>query len=766
MTAAPSARPLLTVKHTVPPARPLAVHRARLTGLLDDGDTRLVTVVAPAGWGKTSLLGAWAGGRDDVSWVSLDQSDDDPGRFWSYVLAALGGAVGPEPLAALRNAGYDQALPLLVNALAAVRDRHVLVLDDYHVLADPVIHEGVEFLVTYLPPTVRLVLASRVDPPLPLARMRARGELTELRASDLRFTPGEATALVTGVAGARPDDAVAATVWGRTEGWAAGLHLAGLALRAGDAPPGRGGDHVLDYFTSEVLPTLAPEQRALLVGTAPLELLSGPLCDRVLQVEGSDAVLAALDRAELFVVALDERREWYRCHHLLREALLRESLADAPGVLHRAAEWFLAEGRRVDAVRHLLAAGDGRAAADVLDTWEQWFLDRGAAAEFLRLGEALEPETVGPGLALALAYGASTGGRPERVGHWLDVCDAGITEDTVFAGWRSARAAAQASRALFHVPDSAADESVALAREAVDLEGPDGNPIALIGLGTTLVRAGRFDDAAPILRDLWARRDDAGWPRTITLQVSGVVGLCLLELGRTDELDRLLEEATPLVDAAESAWAPPSPQGAGPSPEGAGPSPQGAGPSPRGAGPALQVLGAAAPLVALLRIVQGRRQYGLGDRERALATLRHATTLSGAVARPGTRVLALVALADAELACGDRAAARDALARAREIADDEAPAPFVSARLDEAETRIGRRAVRAAVRGGELFEELTDRELSVLRALTGTASRRDIGAALNLSVNTVKAYTAGLYRKLDVSSRQDAVAVGRRLGLI
>ena len=176
---------------------------------------------------------------------------------------------------------------------------------------------------TYLPPSLRLVLAGRADPPLPLARLRARAELTELRAADLRFTADEATALLAAVAGAEPDAAAGAALWERTEGWAAGLQLAGLTLRERPAAV-RTDLHLLDYFTAEVLPGLVAVQRELLVRAAPLERLSGALCDAALQVTGSAEVLAALDRADLFVVALDADRTWYRCHRLLREVLLRE----------------------------------------------------------------------------------------------------------------------------------------------------------------------------------------------------------------------------------------------------------------------------------------------------------------------------------------------------------------------------------------------------------------------------------------------------------
>jgi LuxR family transcriptional regulator, maltose regulon positive regulatory protein len=234
-----------------------------------------------------------------------------------------------------------------------------------------------------------------------------------------------------------------------------------------------------------------------------------------------------------------------------------------------------------------------------------------------------------------------------------------------------------------------------------------------------------------VLLGSWPQRERAAWSTSVTLQTAGSLGLSLLQLGRTTELDALLREADPLADEIESGWR-----------------------------------DAAAPAVALLRVVQGRRAYLDAAFGRARALLARAKQLAEAAGRARFLVLALVFLADAELAVGDRGAARTALARAREIVDDEPVSPFVVRCLEEAEQRIGRAAARSAARAGALGEELTDRELSIVRALAGSATQREIGAALFLSVNTVKAYNKSLYRKLGVASRHDAVAAARRLGLI
>jgi LuxR family maltose regulon positive regulatory protein len=252
-----------------------------------------------------------------------------------------------------------------------------------------------------------------------------------------------------------------------------------------------------------------------------------------------------------------------------------------------------------------------------------------------------------------------------------------------------------------------------------------------MALGNVLTRDGQFAEAAEILAGSWRVRERAGWSSSVILLMAGSFALSLLELGRTAQLDDLLREAGPLADDVERGWR-----------------------------------DAAAPVVALLRLVQARRRYLDGAVAEARTLHVRATTLAEAAARPRLLVLALVFLADVELGVGDRAAARSALGRAREIVTDEPVAAFATRSLKEAEQRIGRAAARSANRAGALVVELTDRELSVLRALRGTATQREIGAALFLSVNTVKAYNKSLYRKLGVASRQDAVVAARRLGLI
>jgi LuxR family transcriptional regulator, maltose regulon positive regulatory protein len=417
--------PLIAVKQAIPPVRAAAVPRPRLHAALLAGlDARLTVVVAPAGWGKTTLLSQWA--QDPamprgVTWVSLDEGDDDPVRFWTYVLTALhrdvAGLTGG-PLASLLAPGLDPvdlALPALLNELTALDSEHVLVLDDYHLLDHQGIHEGMEFLLTYLPAALRVVIAGRSDPQLPLARLRARGELTELRAVDLRFTVEEGTALLTAVGDTDFDAATTTMLCERTEGWAAGLQLAALTIRGSPHPAAaaaalQGDDrHILDYLSDEVIRALPAEHRDLLVRTSVLERLSGALCDEVLGRGGSAAILDELARADLFVVPLDSRGEWYRCHRLFRDALLRRldasDPAEASRVLVRAADWFLARDYVVEAVGLRISAGDEDGAAELMCSKVPVFLERGALSAYLHLGRGLSASRVlrDPRLCVSLA---------------------------------------------------------------------------------------------------------------------------------------------------------------------------------------------------------------------------------------------------------------------------------------------------------------------------------------------------------------------------
>jgi len=386
----------------------------------------------------------------------LDGGDSDPARFWRYVVAALdrarpglAGRMGPLP-----PRSFEGLVTALINELAADPgpDEMLLVLDDYHLIDSAPVHESVAVLLENLPPGLRVAVSSRADPPLPLARLRARGQLAELRAADLRFTDQEAAALLGGVVGSGlagrgvagselaereavgpdlPGPAVAALV-ARTEGWAAGLQLAGLSLRGQVDPAGFaaafGGSHrfVLDYLADEVLDGQTGQVRAFLLETSVLERLSGELCDAVTGRSGSQAMLQDIERAGLFLVPLDEVRGWWRYHHLFADLLRARLQAEQPGrvpALHRAAaEWCEDHGLADDAVRHALAAGDTAWAARLVERNVETLLGRSEGVTLRRWLSALPAESVRdrPRLYLAQAYSAAQGFQVEALEALLD----------------------------------------------------------------------------------------------------------------------------------------------------------------------------------------------------------------------------------------------------------------------------------------------------------------------------------------------------------
>ena len=395
---------------------------------------------APAGYGKTVLLADWARrGEFPVAWLSLDAGDNDPARFWRHAVAALdrarpgtGERVAPL-LGPPAPTSFQGLVTALINDLAA--EQALLVLDDYHLIGAQQVHESLAFLVEHRPAGICVVLASRSDPPLPLARLRARGQLTEIREAELRFTPAEAAELLQHAASGLPDASVAALA-ARTEGWAAGLQLAALSLRGQDDAAAFvaafTGSHryVLDYLAEEVLERQDEQLRTFLLETSVLDRLSGPLCDAVTGREGSQALLEQAERAGLFLIPLDEVRGWWRYHHLFADLLRARLQQEQPGrtaQLHRnAAAWCQEHGLADDAIGHAAAAGEMLWAARIIEQhFDLVYRIRGEAATIDRWLSVLSAEVVRsrPRLLLAQAHMAADSGHPEVVEPLLDAVD-------------------------------------------------------------------------------------------------------------------------------------------------------------------------------------------------------------------------------------------------------------------------------------------------------------------------------------------------------
>ena len=419
---------LLETKLYAPPPRPGVVARPRLARLLERGARAKLTVVsAPPGFGKSTLLAEWfaaalSGDARAAAWVSLDPADNDGGTFWTYVITALERAVttidnGASSLLAAGRVPIDSVLTTLLNALGEASTEVLLVLDDYHVIERPDIHEGMAFLLDHLPAQVHVILATRADPPLPLARFRARGDLVEIRAADLRFTEDEAASYLNGPMGLGLTPGDVAALEGRTEGWIAALQLAALSI-GGRPDTGTfiatftGDDrYIVDYLVEEVLERQPERIHRFLLETSILDRLTGSLCDAVTDSDDGGRTLEALEHANLFVVALDDRRRWYRYHHLFADVLRARLLAEQPAListLHgRASHWFEEGGDEAGAIQHAFAAGDVARAADLTELAAPGLFAGRQEMTLRRWLDALPDETFERRPVLAVLHAAS-----------------------------------------------------------------------------------------------------------------------------------------------------------------------------------------------------------------------------------------------------------------------------------------------------------------------------------------------------------------------
>jgi LuxR family maltose regulon positive regulatory protein len=412
---------LLTTKLHVPPrTRQNLVERPRLTQQLL-ADRPLTLISAPPGFGKTTLLQSWIPlSPCCVTWLSLDAGDNDPARFWTYFIAALqtlDAQLGADALALLctpqtQLAPLEVIVTILLNDLAALRKDLACVLDDYHMIDNHALHEAMTYLIDHLPEHVRVILICRSDPPLPLARWRARDQLTEIRAGDLRFTSDEAAAFLTEVMGLSLSASEAAALETRAEGWIAGLQLAALSMQGHQDIAGFisafTGSHryIIDYLAEEVIQRQPAPVQTFLLHTSVLERFSGALCDTLLERSGSQAVLEQLEHGNLFLISLDGQRQWYRFHHLfadvLRSILQRDQPETVIALHRRASDWYAHNGLMAEAIAHALTIKDFERAARLIEQEAEPCLKRSEYATLQRWLAVLPAETLHahPGLLL------------------------------------------------------------------------------------------------------------------------------------------------------------------------------------------------------------------------------------------------------------------------------------------------------------------------------------------------------------------------------
>ncbi len=552
---------LLTTKLSVPGTRAPILPRPRLLDRLDDGTRAALTLVcAPAGYGKTTLLAEWSRHGDrPLAWVSLDAHDNDAERFWGYVCTALERlrpGVGAEALALLRSPQpppIESILTVLINGLAALPRAGVLVLDDYHLIGDRAIHAALAFLLERLPPRLRLVIAGRADPPLPLARLRARGQLIEVRAVDLRCTPEETAAFLRDVMGLALTSGDVAALEERTEGWIAALQLAALSVRgrtdgAAFVAAFTGSHrHVVDYLVDEVLARQPDDTHTFLLHTAILDRLGGALCDAVTGRGDGQAMLEDLERANLFIVPLDDERRWYRYHHLfadvLRQRLHRADPAGVPRLHRRAAAWYERECWVTEAIGHALAAGDTAWAVRLMEEHVETAVLRSEVAAVRQWLALLSGGVVRsrPRLCVAAAVVALVGHDLEAIEPWLrDVeraLDTGDEDEAPPALGPSHEADAPAEGLLADLPlaitvirgtlarlQGDAARAISFARQAL-AHAPDTGylrGVAAWDLGLAYWMRGDLVDADRVLGELSTRATPTGPVETLYAPLLGL----------------------------------------------------------------------------------------------------------------------------------------------------------------------------------------------------------------------------------------------------
>ena len=558
--------PILATKLFSPPPRPKVVLRPRLNDRLNEGLTRKLTLIsAPAGFGKTTLASEWVADRGrPVAWLSLDEGDNDPARFLTHLVAAvrtIAATVGAGVLGALQSPQpppTEAILTALLNEITTFPDTFVLVLDDYHVIDAKPVDLALSFLLEHLPPQMHLVIATREDPPLPLARLRARGQLTEVRASDLRFTLAEAAGFLNQVMelGLSAEDIAALET--RTEGWIAGLQLAAISMQghrdATSFIKSFTGSHhfVVDYLVEEVLHQQSESVQTFLLRTSILERLCGPLCDAVLRGPAASGheTLAYLQQANLFIIPLDNERRWYRYHHLFADLLrqrLHQSTASSAGdvaELHRrASQWYEDNGLEIEAFHHATAADDVERAARLVEGEEMPLHFRGAAASVLKWLESLPTMVLDARPSLWVIYASALLFVSQLTGveQKLQAAEAALQGAELDDKTRDLVGHIASIRATVAVAQNNVDAIIAQSRRALHYLHPDNLPVRTATTWTL-----------GVAYQLQGSRAAAGRAYTEAISISQAIGHYIITILATIGLGNIQEVENQLHLAAET----------------------------------------------------------------------------------------------------------------------------------------------------------------------------------------------------------------------
>ena len=728
-----------------PAHRDWVERRALNQKLSDAADRKVVLVNAPIGYGKSTLLSQWRSDPCEArpfAWVTVDASDNDPLRFWTYLIEAIrqvepgmGGNLG----GLLKHRGVslrEAVVPQLLDELAILPRRIVIVLDDFSQLTNRACHSSIDELVENLPSTTQLVISTRSDPPLSsLQHIRQAGDMLEIRAGDLRFTIEEAESLFNQTAGIELALRDVRSLVDRTEGWPAGLYLAALSLR--DRPDAEAfirdfaGDrrHVGDYLTTEILNRLPGRVRRFLARTSILERFNASLGDAVLGEGGSAGILEELERGSLFLVPLDDERNWFRYHRLFQELLQSDLSATerslVPELHRRASQWHRRWGFLDDAIKHANAANDIEASRELISGNWLAYCNAGRLATVRSWIESLGEERVAsdPVLSLTAAWLAGLSGHPHEVERWLELASQGSFPGPLPDGASSLASGIALVRTSFG--HEGVGKALTAARVAAELESnldARWHPAAQAALGFYLYLSGERGLATAHFEEVVQRRT----PGSIFEFIFALSQMSVIasETGRRTEAARLAREAVAIVDEYSLSDSP-------------------------HASVAYTGLG-------LALITAGDLRGASRELEKALELRRGSPLIA-----PWPTLQLQLALAPVRAINGDQEGAVLLLQEAHAIVDAYPDAGVLASELEALE-----RSIAAKPRSATLGESLTDRELSVLQLLPTSLTQRQIGDELFLSINTVKTHVKSIFGKLGVESRAAAVARARELGLL
>ena len=738
---------LITTKLLIPTPRQGLVSRPELLDCLSRGiDGKFTLISASSGYGKTTLMAEWCAkqGKDyPLAWVSLDKGDNDPARFLSYLIAALQNAedgLGQDTSTLIQGAQnpFDESiLSVLVNEISAVPLDFIMVLEDYHVIELPEIHQVIVFLLEHMPPQMHLVILTRSDPPFPLARYRACGELAEIRIKDLRFSPDAATVLLNDIARLGLSDESIQTLLGRTEGWITGLQLAALSLNEHESPSdmisafGRGHDYIVDYFAEEILERQPDTLKKFLLQTSVLDRLNASLCEAVTGQPDGQATLEHLEKANLFLTSLGNEYSWYRYHHLfadvLQNRLQRFYPAEIPVLHQKAAHWFEQNDLDMEAIEHALSANDSQHAARMAERYGVNLLRNGNLATLMSWFNRL-PETAFedyPRLSVYRAWALLLAGMKADIEKYMLAAEESAKSKNLLDELRGDFAAVLAYNASLQGDMELAYDKAHEALEWLTNDNYTVRSVMAFVLGGIYYMRRDFPRAIAAMQEA-SRVGEQSRNFNVAVSALSAVGSIYLGQGDLDQAEKAFSKALEFSKGRHGRFLP----------------------------IASNAFSGMAELCLLNMDFEQARQWavkGLGLGEQWI--------------NPDSRVGCLLTLAKVSHQEGGFNEARSKLDEAKRVASTRVLTQGTVEQIQACETFLSEKSPDAAIQN-PLIDPLSEREIEVLALFAEGLSNQEVAEKLIISLGTVKAHSSNIYRKLDASNRAQAVIKARELNLL